>query len=251
MDRDDELFLKRVKELAYQTDNKGYTTLTDFLNLNEINLFLNNLKDLPQVHYKLWGGYEEAERRRLAFTVTEDIPLEEYNIDVIQISPLNAKFADSLTHRDFLGAILNLGIERGKLGDIIIKENIGYVFADHRIATYIADSLCKIKHTNVSCLLTSIQKIDIAPSFKEIKGSISSVRLDTILALALKSSRSSITGLIAGGKVFVNSRLVMQNSVTLKENDIISVRGHGKFIYRGITNQTKKGRLYATILRYI
>lgn len=251
MDRDDELFIKRAKELAYQADNKGYTTLTDFLNLNEINLFLNNLKDLPHVHHKLWGGYEEAERKRLAFTVADDIALDEFNICVIQISPLNAKFADSLTHRDFLGALLNLGIERAKLGDILIKENIGYVFADQMIATYITDSLCRIKHTNVSCLITSIQKIDIAPSFKEIKGSVSSVRLDAILALALKTSRSSITELIAGGKVFVNSRLIMQNSATLRENDIISVRGHGKFIYCGITNQTKKGRLYATILRYI
>ncbi len=251
MDRDDELFLKRIKELAYQADNRGYTTLTDFLNLNEYNLFVNHIKELPNISYNLWGGYEGADRRRLAFYVADDILLEEYNISVIKISPNNAKFADSLSHRDFLGALISLGIDRGKLGDILIKNNTGYLFVDQAIGLYIVDTLTKIKHTNVSCTLTQLEEVDIAPSYQEIRGTISSVRLDSVLALALKSSRSSISELISGGKVFINSRLITQNSTSLKENDIISVRGHGKFIYCGITNQTKKGRLYATILRYI
>ena len=251
MDRDDELFLKRIKELAYQADNRGYTTLTDFLNLNEYNLFVNHIKELPNISYNLWGGYEGADRRRLAFYVADDILLEEYNISVIKISPNNAKFADSLSQRDFLGALISLGIDRGKLGDILIKNNTGYLFVDQAIGLYIVDTLTKIKHTNVSCTLTQLEEVDIAPSYQEIRGTISSVRLDSVLALALKSSRSSISELISGGKVFINSRLITQNSTSLKENDIISVRGHGKFIYCGITNQTKKGRLYATILRYI
>lgn len=251
MNRDEELFLKRIKELAFQAENKGYTTLTDFLNLNELNLFLNHLKELPNVSYKLWGGYEEADRKRLAFSQVDDINVEEFHISTLKICPLNAKFADSLSHRDFLGALINLGLDRGKLGDILIKENIGYLFVEENIAAYIVDSLHKIKHTHVSCTSMLTEEINITPSFQEIKGTISSPRLDAVIALALKTSRSSITGLISGGKVFINHRLVTQNSTLCKENDIISVRGHGKFIYCGISNQTKKGRLYATILRYV
>ncbi len=251
MIREEELFLKRIHELVYLADTRGYTTVTDFLDLNESNLFLNHLKELPNVQYKFWGGYADAERKRLAFYQADDNLLEEFNISIIKIIPNNAKFADSLTHRDFLGSIVGLGIDRGKIGDILIKDNIGYLFAEKTIGSYIVDTLTKIKHTYVSCSFTQLEEIDITPSYQEIRGTISSARLDAILALALKTSRSSITGLISGGKVFINSRLVTQNSASLKENDIISVRGHGKFIYCGITNQTKKGRLYATILRYV
>ncbi len=251
MDREEELFLKRIKELAYQAETRGYATLTDFLNLNELNLFFSHIKELPHIQYKLWGGYENADRCRLCFYQTDDIPLEEFHISIIKISPNNSKFADTLTHRDFLGALVNLGINRGKLGDILIKDNIGYLFVEETISSYIIDSLNKIKHTYVNCSPTYLQVIDITPSYQEVKGTISSARLDAILALALNSSRSSITGLISSGKVFINSRIVTHNSTVLKENDIISVRGHGKYVYCGITHQTKKGRYCATILRYI
>ncbi len=251
MDREEELFLKRIKELAYQSETRGYATLTDFLNLNELNLFFSHLKELPHIQYKLWGGYENADRRRLCFYQMDDVPLGEFHISIVKISPNNAKFADTLTHRDFLGALVNLGINRGKLGDILIKDNIGYLFVEETISSYIIDSLNKIKHTYVTCTPTYLHAIDITPSFQEVKGTISSARLDAILALALNSSRSSITGLISSGKVFINSRLVTHNSTVLKENDIISVRGHGKYVYCGISNQTKKGRYCATILRYI
>ncbi len=251
MNREEELFLKRMKELAHQADTRCYTTVSDFLNLNELNLFLNNLREFPNVPYKLWGGYEDADRKRVAFYQDEDNVLNEFGICIVKISPLNAKFADSLTHRDFLGALVNLGIDRCKLGDILIKDNIGYLFSDETISSYIIDTLTKIKHTSVSCTITEGNSLEVTPSFMEIRGTVSSVRIDAILALAMKSSRSSISSLITGGKVFINSRLVTQNSYTVKENDIISVRGIGKFIFSGITNQTKKGRLYATILRYI
>ncbi len=251
MIREEELFLKRIHELIYLADTRGYTTVTDFLNLNESTLFLNHLKELPNVQYKFWGGYADAERKRLAFYQADDNLFEEFNISIIKIIPNNSKFADSLTHRDFLGSIVGLGIDRCKLRDILIKDNTGYLFAEKTIGSYIVDTLTKIKHTYVRCSITQLEEIDITPSYQEIRGTISSARVDAILALALKTSRSSITGLISGGKVFINSRLVTQNSTSLKENDIISVRGHGKFIYCGITNQTKKGRLYATILRYI
>lgn len=251
MNKEDELLLKRLKELANQADTRYYTTVSDFLNLNELNLFLNNLKEFPPVPYKLWGGYEDADRKRIAFYQDEDNLPAEFGITLVKISPLNAKFADSLTHRDFLGALVNLGIDRSKLGDILIKNNCGYLFSDDKISTYIVDTLTKIKHTNVSCEITECSTLDVKPTFMEIKGSVSSLRIDAILALAMKSSRSTVSSLILGGKVFINSRLVLQNSYTVKENDIISVRGYGKFIYSGITNQTKKGRFYVIILRYI
>lgn len=251
MTKDEQLTMKRMKELSFQTSKRGYHTFTDFLNLNELSLFYSNLKEIAPVNYFLWGGYEEAERKMICFYEDDCITKEEFDITLIELKPIHAKFADQLTHRDFLGALMNLGIERSKLGDIFIKDNIGYVFTNTVIGEFIMKNLTKIKHTNIICSYSTLTEVDITPSFKEIKGTISSNRLDTIISLAFQSSRNSITGLIAGGKVYVNSKLVESNSYILNENDVVSVRGYGKFIFKGITNQTKKGRLCATILKYI
>ncbi len=251
MNKDEQIVLKRVRDLAYQADTRGYTTYTDFLNMNEQSIFLTNLKELPPVHYQMWGGYEDAERKMIAFFTSDEILTNEYDIKMLEIKPANAKFADSLSHRDYLGALMNMGIERCRLGDILIKDNCGYVFTDSIIGSYIESSLTKTKHTTVTCSLKEIEEIDVTPEFREIRTTIASARLDAAIAAVFKTSRSSITGLISGGKVFVNSKLIESNSYTLKDDDIVSVRGHGKFIFKGINNQTKKGRLSATFLKYI
>ena len=251
MNKEEQLLVKRFRELSYQASLKGYHTFTDFLNLNEINLFFSNRKEFASVNYSFWGGHKEAERQILSFHTEDSIIIEEFNILMIEIRPVHAKFADQLTHRDFLGALIHLGIDRSKLGDILIKDNIGYVFTDYVIGDYIIQNLSKIKHTQVVCSRCSTDEVNIEPSFKEIRGTISSNRLDSVVSLALNTSRSSITGLISGGKVYVNGRIVESNSYVLKDDDIVSVRGHGKFVFKGITNQTKKGRLSATILKYI
>lgn len=89
------------------------------------------------------------------------------------------------------------------------------------------------------------------PKLKEINGTVSSLRLDSLLALAFSSSRSKLVAFIEGGKVFVNGKLITSNGYQIKENDIISVRGLGRFCYRETLSQTKKGRYYVTIELYI
>ena len=80
---------------------------------------------------------------------------------------------------------------------------------------------------------------------------MASVRLDKLLALAFNASRSSLTGLIEGGKVFVNGKLVTSNGYEPKEGDLVSVRGMGRFRFQGTGGQSKKGREYVTLWRYI
>ena len=89
------------------------------------------------------------------------------------------------------------------------------------------------------------------PNQQEITGTMASVRLDSLLSLAFKASRSSLTGLIEGGSVFVNGRLVTSNGYQPKEGDLISVRGMGRFRLQGVGGQSKKGRSYVTLLKYI
>ena len=85
---------------------------------------------------------------------------------------------------------------------------------------------------------------------EEVTGTIASLRLDSIIALAFKTSRSSMISYIESGKVFVNGKLIVSNGYTIKDNDIISVRGKGKFRFGSITNKTKKGRIGVILYRY-
>ena len=250
LEKDELLFKKRLLEQARLADIRGICIFSDFMNLNEQTIYHNLHKELPKIKYFTNGGYSEAERKILCFCGNHSIQEENlvYPVSCLKIAPLNHKFSDKLTHRDYLGAVLNLGLERSKIGDIIIINNEGYLFAHNTISGYIAEQLYKVKHTSVSVQLMENSEFEYQPDYKEITGTVSSVRLDRILAVAFHSSRSSLSGLIEGGRVSVGGKLILSNSYPPKENDIISVRGYGKFIYKGTSYQTKKGRYSVKIL---
>ncbi len=253
MDKDEHILRRRFKELAVSADNRGGIIFSDFLNMNEQNIWISMKQELPKIKYFTYGGFNDAERKILCFCGDEnttDPEVLNWPISCIRIMPVNQKFSDSLSHRDFLGAVLNLGIDRNKVGDILIHENKGYLFCVNTIGSYIIDQLSKIKHTTIRAEIIEGKDFDYKPKLKEITGTVSSVRLDSLLSVAFHSSRSSLTGLIEGGKVFVNSREVLSNSYQLKEKDIVSVRGLGKFIYEGADYRTKKGRYSVRIFLY-
>jgi len=253
MQKEELVLRRRLIDLAKRAYDKGIVTYSDFLNLNELNILYTTPKELFHSRYKTFGGYELSERQRIGFLPDALFLLDrkDYPIDTVKIMPANKKFAEQLSHRDYLGAILNLGIERSKLGDILLYQEYALLFIDEKLSDFLIESLFKVKRTVVRCEKVSGMDIDYQPSYQVIKGSIASVRLDTLLALAYASSRSKIVGLIEGGKVFVNGRLIISNGYQVKEGDIISVRGLGRFVYVGIQSQTKKGRLYVTLNKYI
>ena len=109
-------------------------------------------KELSYVPYQLGGGYQDAERVMLRFGGEELMGYEEeFPISCLKVSPVSAKFADVLTHRDYLGALMNLGIERDRLGDILIAGNEAFIFCTSSMADFITENLVKVKHTSVSC----------------------------------------------------------------------------------------------------
>lgn len=250
MTKDEQLLVNRFCELANTTYNKNISQATDFLSLYEQDLFFKIKDKLPPVSIELCGGTSFAERKMVLFYPDEYSLSENSMIAVICIQPVNSKFSDELSHRDYLGALMNLGIERGLLGDIYIQDNKGYVFCKRHICDFIIQNLCMAKHTAVVCSQTDIQLIKLQPKMEEMKGSVASLRLDCILAFALKSSRSKLSVLIEQKKVFVNSRLMESNSYHIKEGDVISVRGYGKFLFQEVQNKTKKGREYIILQKY-
>ena len=241
---ENELTKKRLTELSHRAFEKGYTTFSDFLNLEEISL----LKSLhTESEYNLYGGYDNADRCVASFGECEEY---QYPISCIKIEPANQKFADELSHRDFLGALMNLGINRSTLGDIIVTNNTGYLFCLNSIKEYILQNLDRIKHTTVRCT-ESVLPAEIAEKKPEpVELTVSSQRVDIIVAAVFKLSRNMVTQLVNQEKVFINSKIAYKESLTLKSGDIVSVRGKGKFIFDGEIRQTKKNKSVIGIRLY-
>ena len=263
MNKEEELLIKRIQDLAKIADLKCMTTFSDFLNLNEQNILHQTLQKFPWIHCETSGGYEGAERQIAAFVPDalsyriEDVssdsgfPSFSWPISCIRIEPLNLKFAEPLSHRDILGALMHLGIERSRMGDIAVCENQFYLFCHESMASLICSELTRIRHTSVRCITTNASDFVYTPKTKEMTGSVASIRLDALMAVAFQSSRSSLLSLISDGKVFVNGKMVVSNGHTLKPEDIVSVRGYGKFRYDGMAGTTKKGRCSVTVQKYI
>ncbi len=251
MQKEELLLQKRLIELSKIAYQRGIVTFSDFLNLNELNILHTTPKDELHTRYVTFGGYDYSERQMVAFLPDALCYDYEYPISVVKISPLQKKFSDKLSHRDYLGAILNLGIERCKIGDILVEENDAILFVHKTLENFLLEELRRIKHTSVMATVEDMQDFQYQPTTKEIKGTVSSLRLDSLLALAFASSRSKLVAFIEGGKVFVNGKLITSNGYQIKENDIVSVRGLGRFRYIETMSQTKKGRYYITLELYI
>ena len=236
----------RFKELALKSYNQGIFTFTEFLGLAEQDVFNQIESELRYVGYKIFGGTDDGERVIVRFGNEEELGYSvDYPIKCLVIRPLMQKFAEDLTHRDFLGALMNLGIKREKLGDIIIHENEGYLFCLEQIADYIVDNLTRVKHTSVTVEIEENSE-KISHLYKDDYKSqiilVDSKRLDAIIAKTYKISRTSSLNLFVAGKVYVNGRQCTSNSQLIKNGDIISVRGKGRIKYMGNEGVSKKGR---------
>lgn len=244
LEKEEALLIKRFKELENRSYNRGVYEYSDFLNMYEQDLLFKNIN----TSFSLFGGYENAERQIAVFGNEEEFGYPpSYPIVCVLISPLMQKFADDLTHRDFLGSVLGLGIKRETIGDIIIKNNTGYIFCLETIADFITENLKKVRHTSVKCDKVTETPKEVNPEATEKFIIVASERLDVIIAEIYNLSRSESNNLFLAKKVFVNGKLTENNSHKIKTGDIISVRGFGRFNWLGTSGETKKGRLKATV----
>ena len=246
-----EFFLKRIRELANLSYQRDIVTFSDFLNLNEQNMVSSLKQQFPQVVMETFGGYDNAERQMVAFHPDALAFTWEYPIDCLKIEPKAIKCSENLSHRDDMGALLNLGVDRSVIGDIIVQEKAAWFFCQSKMTEFFLENLCRVRHTNI--LITKVNDPEEFPhpNLESINGTCASVRLDSLIALAFKASRSSMVSYIESGQVFVNGKLITSNGYEPKEGDIVSVRGKGRFIFDGVSHQTKKGRCGVHILLYV
>ena len=242
---------KRLLDLSRTANRKNIVTFSSFLNLHEQSLFHQITADL-ETSYRLFGGYEFAERQMIAFipdalSYADDIA---FPIVCLRFFPVHPKFAEELSHRDVLGALMNLGIDRARIGDIKLDGQDAFLFCEEGISEYLLQSLSKIRNTIVTGE-RSVSAHPIEQKFEHLEGIIASGRLDAVVALLTKKSRNQSALFIRSQKVFINACIVTSNSYECKAGDIISIRGYGKFLYEGIDGETRKGRSKVSIKKYL
>ena len=252
MANDDEIRLqKRFVELAEKAYQQNIYLFSDFLGLGEQTLFYQVCRQFAHVPYTMFGGHEACERVMVRFGSADMMGYEEeFPIVCLEIRPAAPKFAEALTHRDYLGTLMGLGIERSVMGDIFVAEKGAYVYCQDTMAEYICENLSKVKHTIVTCRQVDAIPEEALPHLVERIVNVASERLDVILAAVYNLSRNQVLELFRAGKVFVGGRLYENNSGQPKEGDVISLRGFGRFVYGGVTHETKKGRYMARVQVY-
>lgn len=246
-----ELLKKRFAELSRTAESSLYYTFTDFLGLAEQSALSDVKRDLAS-KYTVFGGAEGAERVMVRFGDPGEIGYEvDFPIVCLKISPRAPKFADKLTHRDFLGALLNLGIERSVLGDIIIINNEGFLFAKDSIADFIASDLTRVKHTDVR--VVRAESLPEGELYKTERRRIQAQgeRLDAVIAKLFSLSREKASALFAKRLVFASGRQIESISYNPKVGEVISVRGYGRFVYLGYESLSKKGKKNIEVDLYV
>lgn len=247
----DELLRNRFTELARRSYNNSQYTFTNFLSMADLAEFYEIERDLSYAGVSVFGGNDLSERKLIRFGSEELLGYEEpFPIVCLEIKPLNEKFADDCSHRDFLGALMNLGIERETLGDIFVSGHSAYLYCLESIAPYIEKNLTRVKHT-VVLTKPCDSSFNIEIKKEEINITVASERVDAIVARVFKLSRDDSVELFREQRVFVNGRLCTGNDSKVKDGDRISVRGLGRFEIEGRGGLTRKQKINIKVLLYI
>lgn len=241
--------IKKTLDL-YNACKKSHSVRnTKFLTPNEVALAKNILQQLEGASYKAVSPNPEAERQIICF-YPEYIEFEDLETNLSLVKIARKYPSQELTHRDYLGALVSLGIERENIGDIVFdKETNAYVIILKPLDVFLMHNLSLVKNERVQVeIVNELPELD--SKFEDLIINIASTRLDAIIARILNLSREKSQNLIQSGRVFVDYSEIKDKAYLVRENSILSIRGYGKYKFEQIQNETKKGRLSAKFLKY-
>ncbi len=245
-DDGDRLFLSRMCDLCDRSIKTGLITYSRFLSPRE--QILVSDRQILFGNISFFGGYGDAERRILAF-VPNDWEELSFPISYISARPTNNR---QYSHRDYLGSLLALGITRELTGDIAVTEEGAVIAVLAEIADFVSMNLIRVASATVKVnILDKSAFPEGTKTFLSVSATVSSLRLDCVLSAVLGKSRTHSQELISEGSVSVNYNAVKNASLILKEGDIVSARGSGKFKLKTIGSLTKKGRTHIEAKKYI
>ena len=240
----------RLVDLAQGAVRGQKFRLSDFLSPYEQDIAETVAANFPSVKVEFFGGYVGAERQRAVFADKDFAGKPAFDIAVVK-AVWRGEFV-RLSHRDVMGAVLGLGVERGVVGDIIATGEWAKILVTAKMADFFTQNLTSI---GAAAVVTTLDDLaEIAPKeerVKEIKATVASLRIDSVAAAGFGSSRSKAAADIAADKVKLNWQSVKNAAQTVKEGDILSMRGRGRLEVAEVGGLTKKGRIGVRLKRYM
>ncbi len=249
---DERYLFAHISDLCRISQRSGVPRFSAFLNERETAI----AKDAARAENAIpvfYGGYDGAQRMVCGFfegTFAEEFETEGQNrLFPIRAVSFSFRTRDVLSHRDFLGAIMSLGIKRETVGDIAVSEGFAAVFCLETEAELIR-GITKIGNVGV-CAEDGLTRPIVIKEPKKIIASVSSMRLDCIVGACANISRDRSAALVKSGLVSADFSVCLETSRTLSENSVLSIRGYGKFKVSKIVGTSKKGRLRVEIEKYV
>ena len=244
---EERFFVGSVYDKLYAARDRYNTCFTFFLSERQAELSKMVLASECCGSYLLYGGSESSERLMLGIFAEHETPAEEaFPIKALKFT---YRAGDKLTHRDFLGSLMSLGITRESVGDIRVGEGSTVVFLTDTAARE-ARSVSKVGRVGVRITEGYDPQELSSPELLPITGTVSALRLDCVLALALRCSRTKADTLITSGAVTVRGQTIDSVSKRIDEGDTFTARGYGKYILSKIGRSTKKDRVFIEIGKF-
>ena len=255
--QEDKICLSQVLDKIEFMKEKGKIEYTDFLDMYQISLVETFLKKIKFENYKLYGGYEDAERKILIIypeKYDETMLKKNYSkiLEVVRVN-LGEGEQGKYTHRNYLGAIVKLGLKREKVGDILVADEGADIISVKDFVEVLKKELTLLKRFENSKIeiieLKNLRKKEI--KIENIKIIVPSLRLDNIVSDLAKTSRSKAVQIIEQERVFINGQNETKLSKQIKLHDVITIRGKGRFIIKEFEGTTRSGRPVIVVEKYL
>lgn len=255
--QEDKMCLAQVLDKIEISKTKGRIDSTDFLDMYQVSLVESFLKKNKIEQYKLFGGYEDSERKILITypeSYTEEMVQKNYEkfLRVVRIE-LPEEEHGKYAHRNYLGGIVKLGLKREKVGDILVANEGADIVVVSDFAEVLEKelpSLTRFENSKISITeISNLKKKEI--KIENIEIIVPSLRLDNIVSDLARTSRSKASQIIAQERVFINGKNETKVSKQVKLGDIITIRGKGRFIIKDFKGTTRSGRTVVLIEKYV
>lgn len=253
---DDKLLIAKIEDRYKFCETRNKIQTTDFLDMRQQTIVEKYIKAKKIANSMFVGGYDEAERKMCAFypqkleNVKENINWNEY-IKVIRISLPN-EMVGQYEHRIYLGALMKLGISREKVGDILVDKKGADIIIHPDILKFALNNLPSLTRFSKSKIEeTQLENLRKAENKKETTTiTIPSMRVDNIVSELAKCSRGKANELLEAERVLVNYEIVQKSSKEIKQGDIVTIRGKGRFEIKAIVGNTRSGRILLDVEKF-
>lgn len=250
---EERILLSKVLDKLDLAHNREIPAHTGFLSPQERACVEGLLHAVGRPRHVFWGGFEGAERTLCAL-LPDWQGADGWQDGAGPVCALRVSYPEDapLTHRDFLGAILGLGIRREKVGDLLVRRGICDVLLLNEVEEFLLLHLERAGRTRLTLTPLPLSRLSPKePELRRVSDTVAALRLDAVVAASFSLSRSKAVDLIASGKLQLNHRVCDKPDKSVAEGDVLSCRGLGKCVVRATERRSKKGRIILEFEQYI